>query len=263
MADPVNFETLETPNPEEIMIRVRQDCNQLRVQSIPKLFTPYKNVVFQPQPRVSEFGDYLYVKMAREGQFIWFYFGKPKTQVERNIAFQSWYATRQNTWDAVLEDMYAIRSTTYPQSLNINTTVETAPRIFGRYRYRPPVPYNSIVLIEQYLAPTPWPKAELDHPQPVPTDVQCSYVGVNLKFERCLHPRVDCSELVPNPMIVQGVGTTGTMGSRNPGAQIFPATNFIDHAPFYIADTQEHVNGMFLRERVLIYPPPPPDPVFA
>jgi hypothetical protein len=46
---------------------------------------------------------------------------------------------------------------------------------------------------------------------------------------------------------------------RNPMYQSFPATlPFLDWAPFFIEDKQQPVNGLFLRELVEIYPPPPP-----
>ena len=262
MPDPLNWETLPTPNPNEIMFRVRGNSNQIAPSQIPTLEQRYRSCPLPGVlPRMDEFSLYQYVHMEREGPYLWFYYGKPKTDEEKNTPFRAYFSTRVYNWDAVLEDLYAVKSTTFPQSVNINTTVETTARIFARYRYRPEIEYNSKILIEQFLSPTPWKGSQLEHDQPVPTNIQGSYIGIDMTFVKCLHPLCEFNELIPSPQIVQGVGTQNVVGGRNIGKQTFPATNFTDHAPFYLSDEQMPVQGtgMWLRERVKIYPPPTPE----
>jgi len=258
------FETLPTPNPAEVMIRVWQDANQVDPTNIPTLYQTYKASPLPSKPKVEKFGDYVYVDMSKEGDDLWFYFGKAKTSVEKNTPFRSYPGTRNYTWPAVLEDLYAVQTLTFPQTTNTGTTVESTPSIFPRYRYRPQVPYNSLIKVEQFISPTPWNPQDLIHPQPVPTDVNGSYVGVNMHFERCLHDTMKFAEKVPGATIIYGVGSVNPPPNRNTnGTQIFPATNFLDWGEFYIEDTVTIVNGMYIRERVTIYPPPVPEPVFA
>jgi len=258
------FEVLPTPNPSEVMIRVWQDANQVTLSNIPTLYQTYKACPAPSRPFVERWGDYIYVDMSKEGDDLWFYFGKPKTTAEKNTPFRTYWGNRQYTWPAVLEDLYAVQTTEFPQSANNGTSVATTPSIFPRYKYRPQVPYNSLIKVEQFISPTPWNPQDLQHAQPVPTDVNGSYVGVSMNYERCLHGTMKFAEKVPAASIVFGVGLTTPPPNRmSNGTQIFPATNFIDWSEFTIEDGVSIVNGMQIRERVTIYPPPVPEPVFA
>ncbi len=203
--------------------------------------------------------NYVYLKCDKpDADHMNFYFGKAKTQAERNVPFQSFWDTRQHTWDAVLEDLYLTQST-IPQIINTGSGVEKAPRVIPRYRYRPAFAYNSLIFIQQFLAEVPWKDSDLDHPQPVPTDVNGAYIGAPaINFPRCLHPAIKFPELIPGALIIVGAGVVKPPMGRNNSYQVFPATNFTDLAPFYIEDRQQSANGLFLRELIEIYPPPPP-----
>lgn len=205
------------------------------------------------------FYSYVYIKCDKpDADHMNFYFGKAKTQTERNTPFQQFWDTRQYTWPAVLEDLYLTKSS-INQYINTGSAVQEAPRIIPRYKYRPAFPYNSLVLVQQFLAEVPWKDSDLDHPQPVPTDVNGAYIGAPaINFPRCLHPTIKFPELTPGATIIVGAGVVNPPTGRNNVNQIFPATNFTDLAPFYIEDRQQPVNGLFLRELVEIYPPPAP-----
>jgi len=66
---------------------------------------------------------------------------------------------------------------------------------------------------------------------------------------------------VPGASIVQGVGMANPPLGRDPTKMVFPATNFTDWSPFVIEDKQQPTNGLWLRERVTIYPPTQPDTI--
>lgn len=258
------FEVLPTPNPSEVMIRVWQDANQVDPANIPALYSTYKASPLPAKPKVEKFGSYIYVDMSKEGDDLWFYFGKAKTTAEQNTPFRTYRSKRNYTWPAVLEDLYAVQTSKFPQSANNGAGIATTPSIFPRYKYRPQVPYNSDIKVEQFISPTPWNPTDLQHPQPVPTDVNGSYVGVSMQYERCLHGRMVFQEKVPAASVVFGVGSANPPPNRlSNGTQIFPETNFPDWAEFVIEDNVTIVNGMYVREKVTIYPPPLPDPVFA
>ncbi len=260
----IKFEVLPTPNPAEVMIRVWQDANQTDPTNIPTLYQTYKSCPWSSKPKVEKFGDYVYVDMSKEKDDLWFYFGENKTQAEKQVPYRAYTGNRQYTWPAVLEDLYAVQTAAFPQTANTGSAVASTPSIFPRYRYRPQVPYNSLIKVEQFISPTPWNQEDLMHEQPVPTDVNGSYVGVSMQFERCLHGTMKFTEKVPAASIVYGVGLITPPPSRSTnGTQVFPATNFLDWDEFIIEDNVSIVNGMYIREMVTIYPPPVPDPVFA
>lgn len=281
---PSNLQILPTPSQEEFMFSIRVPDTKFR----PDLFlstgkaltsaitadtngtnpTTYAEFAWavnhEKIQTQSAFFSYVYLKCEKaDADHLAFFFGKPKTRTEMNTPFQQFWDTRQYTWPAVLEDLWAVDATTFPQTVNNGTGVDSTQRIIPRYRYRPAVPYNSTVLVQQFLSPVPWKQSDLEHPQPVPTDVNGTYIGVRMDFPRCLHPTCTFPELVPGARIIQGVGVANPPPGRNTQRMIFPKTNFTDHAPFFIEDRQQPANGLFLRELVEIYPPPPPKRVIA
>lgn len=205
------------------------------------------------------FYNYVYIKCDKQdADHMLFYFGKAKTPDQRNTPFQQFWDTRQYTWPAVLEDVYLTKSS-ISQYINSGTSSQESPRIIPRYRYRPAFPYNSLVFVQQFLAEVPWKDSDLDHPQPVPTDVNGAYIGAPaINFPRCLHGDIRFPELTPGATIISGAGMVNPPSGRNNAGQFFPATNFTALAPFIIEDRQQSVNGLFLREMVEIFPPPSP-----
>lgn len=275
-----NFQILPTPSEEEFMFSVRVADNKVRQNlflstgkqltsavtadsngTSPTTYADFAWAVNHEKINVdTAFYGYVYIKCDKsDADHMNFYFGKAKTQAERNTPFWQFWDTRQYTWPAVLSDLYLVKST-INQYINTGSGVDTAPRILPRYHYRPPVPYNSAVLIKQYLAEVPWKAADLEHPQPIPTDINGAYIGAPaINFQRCLHPTVKFPELTPGASVITGAGVVNPPIGRNPMYQVFPATlPFIDWAPFFIEDRQQPVNGLFLRELIEIYPPPLP-----
>jgi hypothetical protein len=207
------------------------------------------------------YGDYVYLKSGKpDADHILLYFGKQKTVADRSKPFNTYAATRQYTWPAVLEDQFVNKVVDFPLTVNTSTGVRQTDRLLPRYRYRPPVPYNSIVRVEQFLSDVAWKESDLTHEQPVPTDIDAFYVGLQINFQRCLHPRLEFPN-VNAEQTVHGVGVTPAPPGRNSMKQIFPATNFLDWAPFVIQDDQIPVDGLWLREKITIFPPPNPDDI--
>lgn len=207
------------------------------------------------------YGDYVYLRSEKEGaDYVTLFFGKPKTTQQRNKPFNYWYDTRQYTWPAVLEDLWVAKVIGFPQAVNVGENTETADRLLPRYRYRPAVSHNSVIKVEQFLSDVAWPESELIHAQPMPTDIDGFYVGLSIRFERCLHPTVIFPRL-GSESVTYGVGASPVPMGRNVNRQIFPATNFLDWSPFVIEDRQQPTNGLWLRERVTIFPPSPPEEV--
>lgn len=278
---PSDFQLLTTPHQEEFMFSVRVPQNYigpglvfpdgsklLSAQSASiegKAPTAYKQcgwtVGYEMLSKFPEYGDYVYLKSEKpDADHITLFFGKSKDRNAKNKPFNTFPDTRNHTWDAVLEDLWVSKVPGFPQVVNDGTTTRTTDRLLPRFRFRPAVNHNSIVKVEQFLATTAWAESDLTHDQPVATDIDGSYVGLNIGFQRCLHPTVTFPKQA-NERVVYGVGVTPAPTGRNSTKLIFPATNFLDWAPFVIEDRQQPVNGLWLRERITIYPPAPPDEV--
>lgn len=261
---PSDFQLVPTPNPLEVMVSivvpdriVNEKFALLPNGPYLQEYTTYAQFNWSATPpRVKEFGHYRYVFMEKAGaDTTRFFFARPHTNKEKNTPFKVIESTRHYVWPAVLLDLYIVRST-FDISNNNGSSVQNAPRYFFRKREVPPTPHNSRVEIEQFLSDTPWDAKELVHPQPVPTDIDGSYLGTQVSVQRCLHRRVVFPELVPGASIVSGAGMDGSDRFGTPREQVFPATNFATWVPFYIEDVVQPQRGLYLRERVRIHPPP-------
>jgi hypothetical protein len=209
-----------------------------------------------------EYRDYIYTYAKREGEGMWFHFAKNKTYDERNTPFEVYSDWKEYPWPAVLEDLYFVQTTTFPQTVNTGgTTVATAPRIFPRFRHIPQTSVPSEVRVELFLSPIPWQEVEMTVNHPLPTSIDGSYLGVSVSFPRCLHQTVILGEQVPDATVIFGAGVVDTPLDRNPSQMIFPGTNFEDWTSFVLSDGQQPTNGVYLRERITIYPPNRPEPI--
>ena len=263
MASPnVKFETVPTPNPNEVAVRVWQDANQMGLATIPTLGALYSQNKITVTPRLRDFSDYKYADMEKEGDKVWFYFVKPKTDTEKGTPFRITYSTRQYPWPGVLYGLNIYETTTFPQTVNTGTgTVATAPRYFAKYRYKPTPNVSSVIRVEEYLSDTPYEQSTLTHDQPIATDINGNFLGLTINIPRCLHPQVIFDSNIPDGELVVGQGTTGTPRDFNPSRQVFPATNFEDWAEFVIDDDVKLVNGQYYRNKVWIFPPIQPDDI--
>ena len=259
MASPnIKFEFVPTPNPNEMAIRVWQDANQLSLNSVPTLGTIYTASNLPVEPKLREFASYIYCDDSKEGDDIWFYFAKPKTNVQRNTPFRTTFSTRQYPWPPVLYSLDIYQTTQFPQSVYNGTTTVTAPRYFPKYRYKPTPNVSSVVKIEEFLSDTPYAQSDVTHAQPIPTDISGNFLGMSVNFPRCLHPKIVFDNNIPSASKVTGQGTVDVSSGWNPDKQTFPATNFLDWAPFVIEDDVRQVNGQYYRTKVTIYPPVQP-----
>jgi len=280
---PSDFQLLSTPSEEEFMFstRIPQDRigpnlkfpngnTLLSAQSAQRIVgaspTKYKdcgwNVGKEMLSKFTEYGEYVYLKSAKQdADHVILYWGKARTPTQRRTPFNSYPDTRQYTWPAVLEDTFVAKAIGFPQVVNNGSTTQTSDRLLPRYRYRPAVPYNSIIIVDQFLSDVAYSSSDLNHIQPIPTDVDGYYIGLSIRHERCLHPTCIFPKIQPESP-VYGVGAYPTPMNRNSTSQVFPATNFLDWpSSFVIEDRQQNVNGLWLRERVTIYAPPTPDEV--
>jgi len=260
---PSNFDLIATPDPVEFTLRTRVPDEMINTTlslspsgKLERYLTYAKFSWAVRRERVQEFGDYVYTYCEQaDAGHKYFYFARARTDEERNTPFEVFDSTRQYAWPPVLEDLYFV-SSTFPQSTATSTdAVQTATRYFARRKYRPSVSVDSKIKVQQYLSEKPWAPQALVHPQPIPTEVDGSYLGLSVNFPKCLHPRIVLPELVPGAQIVFNAGAVNVTRSGTPKGQVFPATNFEDWRPFVIEDVVQPQKGLWLREKVTIYPP--------
>jgi hypothetical protein len=255
---PSDFQIHSTPNPSEVMFSVRvSNLNMIKALESPGLLTrltPYRNMTWIAQrPHVQEFGGYVYVAMEEaDADHKRLIFAKSKTQTERNTPFETIYSTRQYPWPAVLQELWFEEVDNY---------------IYQKRFYRPSVTVDSRIKIQHYLSEVPWPQAVTSHPQPIPTEVTGTQVveasdndvfSLQVNFPKCLHPEVILSRAIRSGSASR-IDNAGTQPpnytNSNPQSQVFPATNFTDWQKFVIQDVVQPQRGLYLREKVTIYPP--------
>lgn len=266
-----DFQIHATPNPTEFMVSVRvpdEKFNPKLLQANGKTLVrllPYMDVSWTTVQggRVGEYGDYVYSFCLDDGQdrtgYTWkrFYFVKPKTQEERDTPFETLWSTKMYPWPAVLLELWFERT-------EVGGANEYA---YQRRRFRPSVTASSVIRIDHYLSEIPWSKQAISHMQPIPTEISGRQVikrsngdatmNLLVDFPKCLHPEVILT-LPPNTVSGERIPNAGTQPPTyigNVKQQVFPATNFTDWQPFVIQDIVQPVKGLYLREKITIWPP--------
>lgn len=255
------FSLVPTPNPREMAVVVRELAATFNPTEVPEIGTPYKESSFlsvKPRIQLQGFGDYVLLNVGKDGDFLWFKYGKNKAATDQATKFRTFFTTQRFTWPAVLEDLYVVQTTQFEQAVYNGTTTQTQPSYFPRYTFRPAASVSTVVMVEQFLSPQPWSRADVTHRQPIPTGVHASWVGLEFDFQECLHPNIVIPEKVPGASVVSGVGVQAPPTARNLQRKFIPETNFLDWAPFYYDDSVQPTDGFWLRERVTYFPPARP-----
>lgn len=256
------FEILSTPSPLEYRFRVLVDASKLEPDQLPVEGEPYNQSKLPDKPAFlkKHYGDYLFTHPERSDRGMWMNYAKDKGLRNRNAKpFKTFWTNRPYPWPAVLEDAYLVRST-FPQTAYNGTSMVTATRYFFRKKFRPPVSTDSLHYVEQWVTPKEWSQEVFLHPQPVVGNINVTYLGDSLNFTG-LHGTYKFPEYIPGASVVYGAGNQNPPAARNPNIIVFPSTNFEDWAPFVVTDRQEPTQGVWLRERVTVYPPTLPDSI--
>jgi hypothetical protein len=259
------FELLPTRDPSTVSFRISESAQTFRSSQIPKQGTKFGNTVFiQTRAQQDNYANYTYQYMSRDGDNLWFYFTFPYSetidpvtgQPLNQVPYNTYTTNKRWSWPAVLHRLIFV-----PDSLPLITAVPNASdakgysqafvqRLVPRRVFTPPTSALCECLVEQFVSDTPWPTME--HPQPVDGEVEWELPGTSERIT-CLHPRIEIpSSGRPYTIVVNATPTnTSQIGSK----RIFPATNFEDWEPFVLSDEVTRENGVYLRERVTIYPP--------
>ncbi len=258
---------IKTPNPCELGLRVEVKDSMLAAH--PEIFPgqtgiiPYKDfnarsssLLKLNQAYLTGFGDFVY-STCEEGKdvddqgigSIYLYFSKAKTDAQRNTPFKSWFTKKSFTFDAVVSGIMILRDT------QITDKPRYFPKYFGLAEYTGPCLFK----IEQFLSEVPWNQNSFQSTAPQPGDIDATIMFptglLQIRKSRVLHPDLSIRNPFPNHTSV--FYKTGFIPKVNGNTTefVFPSTNPGGRLPYIQTDSQDPVQGQWLRERVTIYPP--------
>lgn len=261
MANPEPFILRPTPNPNEFAfvtyVRAQWDVD-LPVDGV-TLYRDWKSCIY-PQA-AGDFGGYVYAdSVEAPADWLGFLWVKKKTEQEKKTPFREWNEKRNHHWPAILQSIKFFQDAGFPRSTNgSGGSVIRGFNTYVRYTFIPSQDEGSRFLTKLFLSDTPFeiPQSAV----PMPTVVAFDFLGVSGSFPESLHRKI----IIPPVRTAfakysVGGGDQGVGGGVLPG-QVFPETNFDTWRSYIVSDTQDHVEGQWVRTQVRVYPPPLPDPI--
>lgn len=258
------FESVPTPNPSEMAFRVREDAAFVFPSQFPQRGDKFKDCkILSVKSRVAQqdLASYEYTYFSKEGETLWFYFVKPKTEEEKNTPFRITRSFGNHSWPPILKALVLIADSSFPRSTNVGGAngqqgIVTGPSYYVREIYIPEANEGSLFQLEEFFAPTPFKIPQ--HEVPQPSSVSYDVPGRSGTFPRCLHKKL----IVPNAR----TGTEKVIGDTTGDAagivsgQVFPATNFTEWDAYVISDKETFDVGYY-RQKITVYPPDEPQTV--
>lgn len=239
------FQTIPTMDPSESAFVFTIDDNLVKPSNLPIPGTKWKDWELGQKDREidQEWQNYVFVDTtsAAAGRRA-FVFGKLKTGAAADVPFETYYDNEFYRWPTVLKSTFElVEVSSYAFS---STSVSTYRS--REFFIKPSAEVESVIKIERFQNAEPWSADKMRHRKPITDDV-----GSLVKD--CLHGDI---RLKTKDNISSGYDKY--LLNRNIGVVVdlfYPATNFTDWAPFVLRDSQKQVNGMWVREKVTIYPP--------
>jgi len=236
------FQTIPTAAPAESAFVITIDDTVVNPTNIPATGSTFANWELGQKFRddAELWADYVFVDAVNSAPGTRaFVFGKKKTAAQKLVPFETYHSAEMYSWPAVVEK---IRNVSYEDDGSVYSTQD--------YAIKSAVSVESVTKVEVFQDAEPWAHADLRHRRPIPDDLMLN--GSDRPIT-CLHPTIT---------IRIGAGLSGTniggFVKEDPlrGANLVkPATNFTDWAPFVIRDSQKKSSGLWVREKVTIYPP--------
>lgn len=244
------FQTIPTANPAESAFVLTVDDNLVTPATLPAVGTTYANWLLGQRERTmdTEWDDYVFTESidAAPGRRS-FMFGKSHGADTIDVPFETVWDNEDHQWPKVVIQQLKVLVFYLPTPGNTNYT---RSKFFIKNDYYG----SSLIKIERFQNAVPWEVNQLRHPVPVTDDLDISE-GVDnddaLRIENCLHGEIRL------------LSTADTNGNawKNPDSPTgglgytIPATNFTDWAPFVKRDTQRQSKGLWVREKVTVFPP--------
>lgn len=258
------FQIIDTVNPNEEAFYTELDqevLSRLRSDEYPVYpDTLYQDWIAAIPERKTQWGNYryLYKKFSPEG-ILQFYWGKVKTDAQKNTPFDTTTITEEVSWPAVLEWIQFGQESGFPLSQNYisgsgEQALVVAPRWLVQYGYRPGMTLTTRVTVEKFLSDLPFPEWAFESDQPQPTEVSWDLIGSHGSIPRCLHPEVIVPAQSSGFRVVSTAGNLESSSSTAPGGQSFPRTNHLTWQDYIVTRVRE-IDGQFYRERRLYEAP--------
>lgn len=227
--------------------------------------TLYKDWKFREPKRADVasggiWGNYVFYKSSVTGDGVlvltWL---KYKSEDDKKIAFHSWREFGNHYWHGVLRRVSFFEDKAFPLSTQgSDGGIVVAARLYDRIEYDPPISEGTLFQHDLFLSPTKFNIGPLQ--VPIPTAVQWDYHGSRGSFPECLHPKLIFPPIrSAYASYTTGGGTVSVGGAVN--GQVFPATNFEDRQPYFLKDSQQETEAGWLRHRIRVNPPAPPDTI--
>lgn len=256
------FRFIPTPNPQEMAFMVQVRADLLRSHNLPAPLTPYKLCPHVEGKRMGEgWDDYVYLEptiyppQPDEG-FLWFIFGKPRTEEERNTPFRTRPIRFGNhPWPGVLKGIRYERDSSFPLCTEgPNGELIFSDRHYLRLSMISAASGGSTFVLEEFLSDRPFNLGR--YPVPLGELVQGDYLDSSFSIDNVIHDNLEIEDMVTGSRVrvPENPDASGSGGGVLKG-QYFPRTNFTDWRPHFIADEQEIVNGLHYRQRVMVHPP--------
>lgn len=244
------FQTIATANPAESAFVLTVDDNLITPATLPVVGTTYANWELGQRERTvdTEWDDYVFTETidAAPGRRA-FVFGKSHGSTTVDTPFETTWDTEDHQWPKVVV-----------QQLKVLVFYMSSPSggsIRSKFFVKNDYYGSSLVKIERFQNAVPWDVNQLRHPVPVTDDLDLSegwvYNDDATRIENCLHGEIrllSTADTSGNAW-VNREAPTGGLGYT------IPATNFTDWAPYVKRDTQKKSNGLWVREKVTVFPP--------
>jgi hypothetical protein len=226
------------------------DDNLITPATLPAVGTTYANWLLGQRERTMDtaWDDYVFTESidAAPGRRA-FVFGKSHGADTIDVPFETVWNTESYRWPAVVI-----------QQLKVLVFYMTNPGTGGSLRskffIKSATENNSLVKIERFQNAVAWTDSDLRHPMPITDDLDLS-LGLNdgdvFRVDNCLHGEI---------RLLETADTSGNAWkSSDPTSAglgfTIPATNFTDWTPFVLRDQQRQSKGLWVREKVTVFPP--------
>lgn len=225
--------------------------------------TLYQNWFAREEGRVSVWGNYVLsnFKVGEDGRLL-FFWGKNKTEAEKNTPYKIKPSSKLMGWDPVLKgfrpypDYGTVRSSRKILSSGVEA-LGNAPEYFAEISYIAGGEYSTRFIRYDYYAAT---KFNIPAYQcPVPTAVIIMLPGREaISFPRCLHKKMTMPRFITSSAL-SADGEGQAAGGSTEG-QVFPSTApFEQWGAWTVEHDQEQLAAGWHAWKIVAYPPAEPE----
>jgi len=243
------FQTIPTANPAESAFVLTVDDNLITPATLPAVNTTYADWLLGQRERTmdTEWDNYVFVDTldAAPGRRA-FLFGKSHGADTINVPFETIWDTEEHQWPAVIVQQLKV--------LVFFMTTPSGNNLRSRFFVKSATSGSCMIKIERFQNAVPWTEADLRHPVPITDDLDLSAgaeAGDILRINNCLHGEIRMFETADT----NGNAWRNTESPAGGLGFTIPATNFTDWTPYVKRDTQRQSNGLWVREKVTVFPP--------